>query len=434
MISRTIPSQDGLLDTAESIIPAGYTYLGQFIGHDLSFDSVSNLDRASDPNTLVDSRTPRFDLDNVYGRGFADQPYLYDKDDIHLLLGDKLDNGKDWDVSRVSSSERAIVGDPRNDENVIISQLHSVFLRFHNRLVDITKADLVTVQRLVRWHYQWVVLYDYLPRIIDAETYNDVLPHVSKNSDISSYPPNLRFFNQHDPLYIPVEFSAAAYRFGHSMVRPTYTLNTDKSGLVGGPFEILGANPKTDLRGFRRFNRSWAVDWALFFEGLASDTAPQSRVQRAQKIGPSVAAPLALLPFSDSKDVPSLPQRNLIRGLRLGLPSGQAVAKAVGKDPISDDELVVSAPHREGKMMRLTEISSNFRDNAPLWYYVLAEAQHQSSGNQLGQVGGRIVIETFVDLMMKDPKSFLREDPSWKPDKSNNFGVPELIKIATTYS
>jgi len=135
MISRAERVPDGERDPAESRTPAGYTYLGQFIAHDITFDPVSSLERDNDPDALVDYRTPRFDLDSVYGRGPVDQPYLYE-DDVRLVLGQKLSNDKDYDVPRVESTERAIIGDPRNDENVIITQLHAIFLRFHNSLAN----------------------------------------------------------------------------------------------------------------------------------------------------------------------------------------------------------------------------------------------------------------------------------------------------------
>src|SRR6185295_13620350 len=153
--------------TEDSNVPAGYAYFGQFLGHDITFDPASSLQHDNDPDALVDFRTPRFDLDSVYGRGPVDQPYLYEKDDSCFLLGDLLDNNEDVDVPR-AATERAIIADPRNDENVIVSQLHAIFLRFHNRMVEENPdADFSGVQQLVRWHYQWVVLYDFLLTIVN---------------------------------------------------------------------------------------------------------------------------------------------------------------------------------------------------------------------------------------------------------------------------
>jgi hypothetical protein len=111
-------------DEEESGIPALYTYLGQFIDHDLTFDPASSLQQQNDPDALIDFRTPAFDLDNVYGRGPEDQPYMYGGDHS-FLLGDPLHGGdaNAKDLPRNDANpRRALIGDPRNDENTIVSQ------------------------------------------------------------------------------------------------------------------------------------------------------------------------------------------------------------------------------------------------------------------------------------------------------------------------
>jgi hypothetical protein len=211
MIAPELRPRDS--EPAESRLPAGYTFLGQFIAHDITFDPVSSLEHENDPDALVNFRTPRLDLDCVYGRGPADQPYLYAKDGVRLVLGDPLENGEDWDLPRMvkanptdremvedapARTERAIIGDPRNDENVIIGQLHAIFLRLHNHLANKLggSADFATVQREVRWRYQWVVVYDFLRRIVDKHTFDHVLPHVSKGTNVVKDPPNCAFTNR----------------------------------------------------------------------------------------------------------------------------------------------------------------------------------------------------------------------------------------------
>jgi len=155
-------------DPEESGIPALYTYFGQFVDHDLTFDPVSVLTKAADPDGLVDYRTPAFDLDNLYGRGPGDQPYMYDTDGKHLQLGDALTGAgvpAAFDLPRFRT--RALIGDPRNDENSIVSQLQGLFQRFHNRLCDENSTlTLEQIQQLVQFHYQYVILNDFLPRII----------------------------------------------------------------------------------------------------------------------------------------------------------------------------------------------------------------------------------------------------------------------------
>src|SRR5881628_2795152 len=184
-------------------ISAGVTYLGQFIDHDLTFDPASSLQKQDDPDALVDFRTPRFDLDCVYGRGPDDQPYLYEDDGVRMLLGRRLtgnpDDPRTRDVPRNSPDSgprRALIGDPRNDENVIVSQLHAIFLRFHNRLVELfhgAHSDFHTIQRLARWHYQWVVLHDFMPTIIGRDALRSILPHLDEPTS-DRYAADLRFY------------------------------------------------------------------------------------------------------------------------------------------------------------------------------------------------------------------------------------------------
>ena len=435
-------------DEENTGISAGYTYLGQFIDHDLTFDPASSLQRQNDPDALVDYRTPRFDLDNVYGRGPSDQPYLYRDDGLHMLLGDPL-TGNDADPkaralprNKPEGKEpaRALIGDPRNDENVIVSQLQSAMLRFHNRVVDYLAAKRGTptfeeAQRTVRWHYQWVVLNDFLPTIIGQDTYHAILPHVAKHTNVLKDPPQLKFYHPKMEAFIPIEFAAAAYRFGHSMVRPIYRFNQKNDRVP--IFSLTGPS----LVGFRAFPSNWAIEWNLFFKmGPSPDLGP-TRVQPAYKIDTSLVNPLGNLPASVAANPSSLPQRNLLRGLRMGLPSGQAVAAFMGIDPIPDDKLKVGKATEAdtGQNKKLTDISPLFEENAPLWYYVLAEAQQQFVNNQtpirLGPVGGRIVGEVIVGLMLNDSFSFLRQNPLFQPfgdfrSTSGEFKMADLLKQA----
>jgi len=425
-------------------ISAGFTYLGQFIDHDLTFDPSSSLQKQNDPDALVDFRTPRFDLDSVYGRGPEDQAYLYAADQVRMLLGRRLTgNPKDPNARDVPRSHpaagprRAVIGDPRNDENVIVSQLHAVFMRFHNRVADrLGDADFTTVQRFVRWHYQWVVVHDFLPTIVEKQTLQEVLPHLRSGASIAEDPPRLRFFRWRNEPFMPVEFSVAAYRFGHSMVRPQYRLNTT----LPGRFDIF-SNTGPDLVGFREFPREMGIDWSLFFK---MQPRPKElgieRVQPAYKIDTSLVNPLGLLPAIEAPAIASLAHRNLLRGLRMGLPTGQAVARLMRVEPIPDEDLKVGkATEEDGeKNIPLTRISPEFGHNAPLWFYILAEAQQQLRTDEtpirLGPVGGRIVAEVLVGLLLGDRHSFLVQNPEWRPfeDFTHNghFGMAELIARA----
>ena len=246
-------------------VPAVYTYLGQFADHDLTFDPTSSL-RASltkaQLQALVDFRTPRFDLDNLYGRGPDDQPYMYEEDGLRMLPGDRMLGGSfDPDAVQIprGPNGRALIGDPRDDENRIIAQLHAIFLRFHNRVVDYFGANNVSfqeVRRQVRWHYQWVLVNDFLPKIMQDQTYRSVFP--------DPYRPVLRIpmLGEQGLALMPVEFSVAAYRFGHSMIRPSYRLNATIE------LPLFSANPSDtrNLGGLRPIPPDWAIDWQYFID------------------------------------------------------------------------------------------------------------------------------------------------------------------------
>jgi hypothetical protein len=425
-------------------IPAGYTYLGQFIDHDITFDPVSSLQRQNDPDALHDFRTPRFDLDSLYGRGPADQPYLYrngarpdphprlgfDRRGVMLLEGELVGEpgspfaGPDLPRNREG---RALVGDPRNDENLIVSQLHATFIRFHNRMAEhvfreqgLTGDDLLReAQRLVRWHYQWVVVHDFARRVVGGDVLDDVLrreTYVVSGGTGTLATTCLRFYHWHEDPFLPVEFSVAAYRFGHSMVRPSYFINDFVRDQMGGarvPLFSASADPLANLNGFRPVPGLWGFQWKHFFD--LGDGEPQLSF----RIDTRLATPLGALPAAP--DMASLAQRNLVRGLRMGIPSGQSVARAMGITPISDAELGLGARG-----------APDYDGDAPLWFYVLREAELLAEGRHLGPVGGRIVAEVLIGLLSGDSLSWVNLDPGWRPPlaRDGRFGMPELIRFA----
>jgi len=395
-------------------IPAGYTYLGQFIDHDLTFDTASSLDRQNDPDALTNFRSPRFDLDCVYGRGPVDDPFLYDRStgNEKMLIGRHDDED---DLPR-TEQEVALLGDPRNDENTFVGQLQLTMLKFHNKVVDLVEADpalrkgsetrFEAAQRIVRWHYQWLVVHDFLRRTVGREMLDSVLDESGRVPKVHRE----HYTWKYDP-YMPVEFSVAAYRFGHSQIRGVYKLNT----LVGPLPTFIGGsvlNDATRLRhfgGFRKLPPFWTIEWARFFE---VDGAGAGDRQQTRLIDTKLANPLTNLPTEIGGSRPSLIDRNLTRGARLLLPSGQDVAAHIGTDVLCDADLGLPGG-----------------GPAPLWYYILKEAGVQAGGHHLGQVGGRIVAEVFLGLLEKDPSSYLRNEPGWRPFlvSSGDFTMPDLI-------
>jgi len=434
-------------DDEESGIPALFTYFGQFVDHDLTFDPVSSLQKQNDPDALTDFRSPAFDLDCVYGRGPDDQPYLYEKK--KFLLGDSLTGGDTGarDLPRNSPSNpaeaRAIIGDPRNDENTIVSQLQGLFLRFHNRIVDDNPTlDMEDIQTLVRYHYQHIVLHDLLPRLVSHDVLRDL------KTDGKYDPGKLKFYSYKNNPYMPVEFSVAAYRLGHSMVRPGYRLN---DGVLLPIFPSPQNNLPEGLTGFRRMITPWGIDWGRFIDTEVRDydgsPAIQSkRLQFAYRLDTSLVNPLGTLPPSVAGDPPpSLAERNLLRGWRLGLPTGQDIARHMHKRPLHDADILIGKATDDGAadLKPITAISPVFANNCPLWTYVLAEAMHSVhkvkipvTGNievttpQLGPVGGRIVAEVFLGLMFADRTSHLRRDPNWQSQIKPNFALRDFVNYA----
>jgi hypothetical protein len=462
------PPKDGF-DAEESGIPALYTYFGQFVDHDITFDPMTTLIKHSDPDALTDFRTPALDLDNLYGRGPGDQPYMYDNGGPKLLLGDKLDNGA-RDLPRNNANpRRALIGDPRNDENSIVSQFQGLMLRFHNRVVDdYPNLELEDLQKIVRWHYQWVVIQDFLGKIV-SEPVLDSLKTGGKYDKAK-----LKFFHWKNEPFMPVEFSVAAYRLGHSMIRPGYRLNDDDATLL--PIFPIPPNkipeiPKgilDGLTGFTEMGKNRGIDWGRFIDldgdvrpygddpdkvKPANNAAMKSRLQFAYRIDTSVVTPLSVLPSSVVSDPPpSLPQRNLLRSFELGLPTGQSVAKAMGITPLKDKDILigkaVDAPGEGdvvGNLADLPELSV-FKGNCPLWTYILAEAaRNQTTVSipvkegkkittpQLGSVGGRIVAEVFLGMLFGDNDSFLSADPNWIPSigkKGEKFALRDMVAYA----
>jgi hypothetical protein len=455
-------------DDEESGIPALYTYLGQFIDHDITFDPASSLQKQNDPDALTDFRTPAFDLDNVYGRGPDDQPYLYDGG-RNFLLGTPITGGGDADAKDLPRNSakpaRALIGDPRNDENSIVSQLQGLFLRFHNRLADENKdLPFPEIQRQVRFHYQYVILNDFLPRII----HSSVLSALKVDGRFSQE--RLRFFRWRNEPFMPVEFSVAAYRLGHSMIRPGYRLNDSDATLLP-IFPVPSQDLNEGLTGFRAMTSTWGIDWGRFIDvdirpnGVALDDngkvdgkapTPQQladnkkRLQFAYRIDTSLVNPLSMLPAAVVGDPPpSLAQRNLLRGWRLGLPSGQQVAHAMGVPVLSDEDIIIgkATEDRDPDAKSISnpdlKLSPVFRGNCPLWTYILAEAARSQEPVQipvnekvtiktprLGPVGGRIVAEVFLGLMFGDRNSLLNQAPNWTPKKGADFRLKDLVSFA----
>lgn len=388
------------------ISSAGTTFFAQFVAHDITFDATSPLGHATPVDRAMNARTVAFDLESVYLGGPAVAPHLYDGGTGRLAVES---GGLYEDVPR-SANGTPLMGDPRNDQTVILAGMHAAFLRFHNNALERVGGDFEQARRETRWHYQWLILHELLPKIVGQKLVDDVLAK------------GRRFYKPAGPLYIPVEFQAAAFRFGHSMIRPSYRVNPSGDegkpfiGLIFDPAEDPAAGDPIDLRGGVRSPRRF-VDWQAFFD------FGDAQVRQSKRIDTTISTPLFHLPLGaipGQQGTTSLPQRDLLRHVTWGLPSGQAIAKAM-KVP------ALTAVH----LRDLKPFGLGLEKSSPLWFYILKEAEVFEDGSRLGPVGGRIVAEVLIGILQLEASSYLRADPKWKPTfGGEKFGIVDFLTFA----
>ena len=359
---------------------AGWPFFGQFIAHDITADR-STLQAQADVSQLQNARSPRLDLEGLYGDGPVGHPFLFQRDDPAKLL--TAPGGRD--LLR-NTEGTAIIGDPRNDSHIIISQMHLAFVHAHNAFVDHARASGVpeaqifeTAARELRWHYQTVVLREFLPGLIGQEL--TVLITCGDR----------RHFRPDREPFIPLEFADAAYRYGHSQIRHTYELNASTGALPLLP----------DLLGFRTIGPEHQVEWSRLFDAPGAQPAARAKKIDGRLVGALIALPVALTGASDVDEFYSLAVRDLTRGQGVGLPSGEAVARLMGEPPLNAEEIGASG--------------AGWMTETPLWYYILREADVREGGSRLGPVGARIVGEVLVGLLDLDPSSVRHAPESWEP-------------------
>jgi hypothetical protein len=424
MVEDQTTPDDDKLNTSPRLF-AGFTFIGQFIDHDITFDNTPLAQQLADPDARVNFRSPRYDLDSVYGRGPVSEPQYYDPADRDKLLVTTNVNGVE-DMAR--DGNRAIIPEPRNDENLIIVQLHKGVAQFHNRIVDYARSQGIrpewvfeTARRLTRWHYQWAVIHDFLPRFIGDEL---VGTNGAVYKEVAGKPPviNLSYYkptNRDGRPFMPIEFAVAAYRFGHSIIRPFYVIN--QTTLDRGGVPIFGLDGGFNLNGGRPIPADLVMVWKNI---LPVDPAFPARKPR--KIDTKLSLPLTNLPGSvvpPPDPTVNLAVRNTLRGKKVGLPSGQQVARAMRATVLSNATLGLGNDPGWG-------------GEAPLWFYILRESELPPYNTErLGAVGGRIMAETLVGLLQRDPNSYLYLNAAWKPappiaPEPGKFGFVELLKYA----
>jgi Animal haem peroxidase len=386
---------------------AGTTFVGQFLDHDITFDTVSQLGIEAVPEDTRNARVPTLDLDAVYGGGPLVSPQLYERGHDRAKL--RIESGGLFEDVPRDSNGTAIIADPRNDENMIISGLHAAFIKFHNNVVDLIHEeededdwdDLFREARNeTRWHWQYLILHEFLPLFVGQSLVDQILERGRRYYR----PPAGRAF-------MPVEFQTGVYRFGHSMVRPSYRANFtgQPAGRPNSPqffgfiFDPAQENvpDSEDLRGGSRAPRRF-IGWPTFFDFGDGNVRPNKLIDT--KISTALFH-LPLFAIAGGDPPVSLPQRNLLRHVTWSLPSGQAIADEIDVDPLSSSELAETG---------IGEIRRSFLTSTPLWFYILHEALKREGGLRLGPVGGRVVAEVIIGLIQEDPSSFVHER-RWQP-------------------
>jgi hypothetical protein len=431
-----------------SQIPAGFTYLGQFIDHDLTFDKTSvTFGDSVSPAELLQARSPSLDLDSLYGAG-PDDPEsakFYAADGVHLKMGKTFafegETARDgFDLPRGAGSTRAqkrkaIIPDPRNDENLAVAQTHLALMRFHNRVVNSLPTSLTPTQRfnrarrIVTRHYQWMIRTDFLPRICQASVVNDVFSNGRKAFEVGA-PPT-------DVPTMPIEFSVAAYRLGHSMIRTAYNWNSIfdfGSGTLDFLFRFSGGSGNLD--GLARLMSIWIADFRRLYDfreaGRDNLAVPRAKFNNAMRINTVIADPLRTLTGFTDED--NLAIRNLVRAKMVRLATGQQMAAFLRGKGVSVTTLTRAQVRDGNGGAELDGLTAAQRDaalrNTPLWFYILREAE--LGGGKLRGVGARIVAETFHRAMEGSQTSIVRE-PDWRPNlgpNSTTFRMVDLLLFA----
>jgi Animal haem peroxidase len=417
----------------------GFTYFGQFLGHDLTHDSTPLNGPYRAPEETPNYRTARFDLDHVYGNGPAGSPYLYEGEQgaETFRIGETVPDGRRRDLP--IRHGRILIGDladTRNLDNLLLRQLHVLFLKFHNEAVrqlrdnaalaetaEMLGAATVFEQarRLVCWHYQWIIRHDYLPRVLHNDTWDYQETRGRRKADGN--------------FAVPIEFSLAAFRFGHSMVRNAYRLNCRKKRVLIGELMALGQGPEP-------IPDDYLVEWGTFFDGLPT-SGPQASsnfIDTSVSIAMHGLSPgtVRLANALEAVDPSNLPVRTLLRGARARIASGQEIADALvshgrikSGDKLTTSEVASDTADLSGSVLK----KNGLHKNTPLFYYILKEAELKGAGLTLGPVGSHIVSEVIQGALESDPDSYMAvagsnwQLPIWRFPSGAQAPVHSLIGI-----
>lgn len=418
-------------------VPAGYTYLGQFIDHDITMDSTKEAVEGDDAGTdtiertdddkLDQTRSPSLDLDSLYGTlSGVNSSFV---SGFRFNIGATSNSpgtaasGKSIPSDLPRRGKIAVIGDDRNDENLAVAQTHLMFLHFHNAVAEtLSEAKpgsapatiLAEARDLVTRHYQHIVLHDYLPRILDRDVYQDII--VDGNRKVLSQGPS-------ETAFMPLEFSVAAFRLGHSQVREEYEWNANFS--TGGALDPRPANfdqlfrfaaVHGDFRGLPTLPTNWVADFRRLYD-LSGKNFPNltgsvvGPLNMTKALDPYIAPALGRLPRAPA-GMNNLAMLNLRRGGMRALPSGQDVSRALPSVRMLTKTQMQSVMD---PLFQQTMENLDLYTRTPLWLYILIEAAVANEGIRLGPLGSTIVADTFLTLALTSRTSILSPGNPWTP-------------------
>ncbi len=415
--------------TGDSQIPAGYTYLGQFIDHDITRDitegEADTLDgdiEQTPDSELVQGRSPSLDLDSLYGSPNSLASGVFKIGETtpaggHGHSRKSLQN----DLVRGNGEQAVLIPDRRNDENLAVAQMHLVWMLFHNvmfrHVKEFGNGDVLAEARdLVVKHYQHIVLHDFVRRLIQEKVYEETLVDARRS---------LLHCCAGEVPFMPLEFSVAAFRLGHSMVRPTYTWNINFTGAtLRQLFEFSSGSGR--LSSSSPLPSNWIPDFRRLFDlrGYAPDHLREARnfgFNTAKKIDPYLALDLGKLPGNGDRNLAFL---NLRRGSLRGLPSGQDAAQRISPGTVLGRQQMEAVFSGDGQFHALME-KFGLYERTPLWLYILIEAKAREDGERLGEVGSRILAETFLTLAICSQVSIFGPGRAvWTPRDAESITKP----------